>query len=186
MTGFATVDDVATTLRRVFNSWEEEWVKSLLAQAAGHLRSIIGQHVYPPRTLTYTDYPVSGRVNLPQSHIQTIDSVTADGIPVPFTRFEDSLTGISAREVEVTFTHGAVEAPEDLKGINIAMVSSAITLAENDLGLNVGGLSSIALDDFKIAFADGGAHSGHMTLPEHTQNIIRAAHGASAGTVETP
>jgi hypothetical protein len=87
--------------------------------------------------------------------------------------------------VEVTFSYGAAEPPADLVGINVAMVASAILLVEADLGVNVGGLSSLALDDFKIAFADGGDKTGHLTLPALTQENLQRAYGASSGTMVT-
>lgn len=185
MTGFATADDVADTLNRSFTPEEEEWVETLLGQSADYLRGVIGQHVYPPVTATFEAYPVHGRVDLPQSYISAIVSVEADGTDVPYTRFEDTLEGVHHPVVDVTFTYGATEPPKDLVGINVAMVSSAITLVENDLGVSIGGLSSLALDDFKIAFADGGDKTGHLTLPALTQENLRAAYGASHGTAES-
>lgn len=186
MAGFATADDVATAMKRTFTNDEKSWVETLLDQSAGYLRDVIGQQVYPSVTATYVAYPVNGRVILPQSYVQEVVSVKdADGNDVPYERFEDTLENIHGyKSVEVTFTYGANEAPKSLVGVNVAMVSSAVTLVENDLGVNLGGLSSIALDDFKVAFADGGDKTGHMTLPELTQQNLRAAYGAFIGTVD--
>jgi hypothetical protein len=136
-------------------------------------------------TSTYVAYPVLGRVDLPQSFVADIVSVKANGANVPFTRFEDSIQDVFYQSVEVTFSYGAAEPPADLVGINVAMVASAILLVEADLGVNVGGLSSLALDDFKIAFADGGDKTGHLTLPALTQENLQRAYGASSGTMVT-
>lgn len=182
---FATVDDVSATLNRTFTPAEEAWIERLLEQSAAYLRDVIGQHIYPPQTATYVAYPVNGCVDLPQSYVSEVTSVTAGGVSIPFTRVEDTLEGIYERSVEVTFAYGAIEAPATLVGVNVAMVSSAITLVEAELGVNVGGLSSIALDDFKVAFADGGDKAGHMVLPELTQANLRAAFGASPGAAES-
>ena len=184
MTAFATAGDVAAVLRRTFTPNEEEWVELLLDQSADYLRGVIGQHVYPERTVTFTAYSVAGRVDLPQSYVRDIVSVKVGEADVAFSRFEDTLT-VSEPVVDVTYTYGASEAPEDLKGVNVAMVSSAVTLVENDLGVHLGGLSSIALDDFRVAFADGGDKSGHLTLPELTAQTLQATYGASSGTVNT-
>ena len=184
MTGFATASDVAGALKRTFTPAEETWVEGLLEQSAEYLRSVIGQHIYPPIESTFTAYPVNGCVELPQSYVQEVVSVTVGGTSVPFTRFEDTLERIPFGEVEITFRYGAAEPPADLVGVNIAMVSSAITLVEAELGVSLGGLSSLALDDFRIAFADGGDKTGHMVLPEITQENLRASYGASGGTVE--
>lgn len=185
MTGFASAADVQETLNRIFTVEEWDWIETLLAQSATYLRSVIGQHVYPPVTATFTAYPVHGRVALPQSYVGETITVQVGETDIPFTRFEDTIEGLDGyTTVDVTFTYGAILAPTDLVGVNVAMVSSAITLVEADLGVNVGGLSSLALDDFKIAFADGGDKTGHMVLPELTQANLRAAYGASGGTGE--
>ncbi|GAA5198535.1 hypothetical protein [Microbacterium jejuense] len=185
MVAFAKPDDVAGTLKRTFSSDEDDWVKLLLEQSADYLRySVIGQHVYPPTTVTFTAYPVGGRVTLPQSYVQEIVSVKAGDDDVAYTRFEDVIEGVWEQAVDVTFTYGAVSPPADLAGVNIAMVSSAISLVESGLGVSFGGLSSLALDDFKVAFADGGDKTGHLTLPALTADNLRRAYGADSGTAE--
>jgi hypothetical protein len=186
MAGFATADDVAEVLKREFTEEESAWVETLLEQSADYLRnSVIGQHIYPEKTVSYIAYPIDGRVTLPQSYVSDIGSVKVGDVDVPFRRFEDTIEGVYYDTVEVTFTYGATEAPKDLVGVNIAMVSSAITLVENDLGVSIGGLSSLALDDFRIAFADGGDKTGHLTLPALTAENLQRAYGASSGTADT-
>jgi hypothetical protein len=46
----------------------------------------------------------------------------------------------------------------------------------------VGGLSSVALDDFKLAWADGGEGSG-MTLTKHAEAAVRRQFGQGGITV---
>jgi hypothetical protein len=67
-------------------------------------------------------------------------------------------------------------------GLNCALVSQTVTLVEADLGLSIGGLSSVALDDFKIAFADGGALTG-LALPEPQLRYLQSAYGSTGWVV---
>ena len=57
--------------------------------------------------------------------------------------------------------------------VAFAIVSVPLELG---LGLSAGGLSSLAIDDFKAAFADGGASTG-MTLTPHAAAAVRTQFG---------
>ncbi len=181
---FATADDVAIAMKRTFTQEERAWVETLLAQSAAAIRDVIGQHVFPQQVSTFTAWPIGGSVTLPQGYVVSVDAVTRDGVPVDFDRFEDTVLVAGSAPVEVTFTYGLAEPPTTLVGLNTVMVSSAITLVESDLGLSVGGLSSVALDDFKIAFADGGDKTGHLVLPDIQSRMIREAYGRTGWTVD--
>lgn len=186
MSAFATSEDVEFLLKRDFSPEEHDWIGELLDQAAGALRSAMGgQWVYPRKQVTFTAYPIAGRVSLPQGFVVSIDGVRIGGSAVRFTRFEDSIEGLPNEPVDVTFTYGLDEAPSDLKGMNIAMVSAALSLVENNLGLAVGGLSSVAIDDFKIAFADAGEQTGHLVVPRIQAESLREAYGVTGWTVST-
>ena len=50
---------------------------------------------------------------------------------------------------------------------------------EAKLGLTVGGLSSAQIDDFRLAWADGGEGSG-MSLPERLATALRQTYGQGA------
>jgi len=183
MTAFATHDDLATRMKRVFTVAEQEWVTVLLEDAASFLRGCMGRaQVYPVTTSTFTAYPSGGRVDLPQPFVVSVDSVSRAGVPVDFTRREDTVYVPTDDAVYVEFTYGLAEPPSDLVALNCALVSGTITLVEADLGLQVGGLSSVALDDFKVAFADGGAGTG-LTLPEPQLRYLRDAYGSTGWVV---
>lgn len=183
MTAFATYDDLALRMKRVFTVAEQEWVTTLLEDAASFLRGCIGRAVvYPVTTSTFTAYPSGGRIDLPQPFVVSVDSVTRDEDPVSFLRREDTLYVVTDDACDVEFTYGLAEPPNDLLALNCALVSGTITLVESDLGLQVGGLSSVALDDFKVAFADGGAGTG-LTLPEPQLRYLRDAYGSTGWVV---
>ena len=174
---FATHEDLAAVLNRTFTEDEQAWVDVLLADASTYLRSVIGQQVYPQETVTFTDWPDVGRVDLPQFPVVSVAAVERDGRPVRYRLRPGYIDHVHGTDpVDVTFTFGYATPPEELKRLACVLVSSALVTLEAGVGLTAGGLSSAALDDFKLAWADAGASSG-MSLPEIQQAAIRAQFG---------
>lgn len=182
MTAFATYAELGVRMKRTFTVAEQAWVTALLGDAAAYLRGVMNAAVYPVQTSTYVAYPSGGRVDLPQPFVVAVVSVERDGVAVDFTLREDSIYVSSDEAVDVEFTYGLAVAPADLIGLNCALVSSQIGLVEADLGLQIGGLSSVSLDDFKIAFADGGALTG-LALPDPQLRYLREAYGSTGWVV---
>lgn len=182
MDAFATFTDLGTRMKRDFAPAEQGWVTSLLEDSADFMRGVIGNHVYPSRQSTYTAYPTGGWVELPQSPVKSVDAVQRDGVDVTYERVQDSLKVDCREPVDVTFTYGLTTAPGDLVGINCALVSQMMLTIEAGIGLTAGGLSSVALDDFKAAWADAGAQSG-MSLTAATEKYLVDHYGRSAWVV---
>lgn len=177
MDAFATHEDLSALLKREFTDAEQEWMTTLLESASTYLRDdVIGQTVYPQATVEYTDYPTSGRVDLPQFPIVSIVSVERDGTAIDYTYRPGYITVTGDDPVDITYTYGYTEAPARLKDLTCVLVSSALVTLEAQLGLTAGGLSSVALDDFKLAWADAGEQSG-MTLPEIQKTDLRRRYG---------
>jgi hypothetical protein len=105
-----------------------------------------------------------------------VGAVERDSVAVDYTYRPGYLTVDCDDPVDVTFTWGVATAPEILASLSAVLVSQAILAVETGSGLTFGGLSSIALDDFRAAFAEGGAASG-MVLPEPQQKLIRRQFG---------
>ena len=183
MVAFATHQDLATRMMRTFTVPEQEWVTALLDDAADLMRGVMRNQVYPATTSTYIAYPTGGRVALPQSFVRSIESVQRDGIDVAFTRFQDVINVGSSEPVEITFTYGLDAAPSYLIQINCALVSAVMLTVEAGVGLTAGGLSSIAIDDFKAAWADAGASAG-MVITEHVRRYLEETYGVTAWVVE--
>jgi hypothetical protein len=171
-------------MKRVFTAEEQVWVMALLEDAAAYLRGVARAAIYPVQTSTFTAYPLGGRVDMPQPYVVSVGPVvlTDTATAVNFARVEDSIYVYSPETIDITFTYGLAQAPADLVGLNCALVSGQIGLIEQDLGLAIGGLSSVALDDFKIAFADGGAGTG-LTLPAPQLQYLRDTYGTSGWVV---
>ena len=184
MIAFATFSDLANRLGVTYTTAQQVQVTLLLEDAATLMRGVMRNQVYPSRSSTYVAYPVGGRVALPQMFIRSVDSVvTALGVPLAYTRRQDTISLDTDNPVTITFTYGLAAAPLDLVGINCALVGQVLLTINAGLGLNAGGLSSVAVDDFKAAFADGGAGTG-MTLTANTEQYLVDHYGQSAWVVE--
>lgn len=182
MTAFATVEQLGNLLGRDFPAEEVSHVEYLLESASSHLRSVIGQLVFPETVSTYTGYPDAGREDLPQWPVVSVDTVTRNGAPIPFRYRPGYITVAGSAPIEVTFTWGLKEAPKELSRLACVLAGQALTTLELGLGVTAGGLSSIALDEFKAAFADGGAATG-MVLTPHAEAGIRSQFGRGGMTV---
>ena len=176
MVAFATADELGTRMKRVFSNAEKTWVNELLEDATAYLQGEIGQIVYPQQSATFTEWPTAGRVDLPQHPVISVDAVERGGVAVPFEPRPGYVRVQGDDPVDVTFTFGHADVPRNLESIACALVSQQLTLVEAGLGLSIGGLSSVALDDFKIAFADGGDSTG-LTLPKVTIDSLRRQFG---------
>lgn len=173
---FATVQDLEALTGRHFDDAQVGQIVKLLEAASTYLRSVVGQHVYPQATVTYTDWPTAGRIDLPQFPVVSIGSVKRDGEAIDY-RYRPGYLMVSGEDaVEVTYTYGHAEPPARLNDLACVLVSSALLTLEAELGLTAGGISSVAIDDFRVAFADGGAQSG-MTLPSIQERALRAEFG---------
>jgi hypothetical protein len=111
-----------------------------------------------------------------------VDAVERDAVAVDYTYRPGYLTVDCDDPVDVTFTWGVATAPPILVSFSALLVSQAILSVETGTGLSFGGLSSVALDDFRASFSDGGAESG-MVLPSPQQALIRKQFGRGDVTV---
>lgn len=176
MTAFATVPDLEALLKTTYEGDDITQVEALLDAASGHLRHVIGQDVYPTTTTTYTAYPTFGREDLPQWPVVKVESVTRGGVDVPFTYRPGYLMVRGDEPCEVTFTWGVSTVPAELKRLTCVLAAQALQMFETTGALSAGGLSSLGIDDFRAAFADGGEQTG-ISLSPHAEKSIRRAFG---------
>jgi hypothetical protein len=175
---FATVDDLAARLNRTFSEGEEAWITTLLEDASTYLREdVIGLQVYPQSTAAFSAWPDgAGEIVLPQQPVISVDAVEQDGLDLDYVHRDGVIFVDTCEPVDITFTYGYAVAPEGLKRWTCVLVSQALVPLELNLGLTVGGLSSVAIDDFKAAFADGGESTG-MSLSDRNIALIRRQYG---------
>jgi hypothetical protein len=179
MTAFATVDDLALLTGRTFTAAQEDQATALLDAASAYLRGVIGQDVYPRTTSTYTAYPLGGREDLPQWPVFDVVSVERDGEEIPYI-YRPGYIKVSCDDpVDITFTWGHATVPPELTRLTCVLVAQSLAVLEAGVGLNAGGISSVAIDDFKVSFAEGGAGTG-MTLTPHAEASVRQQFGRGA------
>lgn len=171
MVAFATYVDLEERLNRTFTVPERAWIDTLLNDASEYLRSVIGQLVFPVTQSTFKAFPSGGRIDLPQWPV-----VSVDAVDVAYTERHGYIVVGSDDPVNVTFTWGYATAPTELVRMACVLVSQTLIPLENQLGLTAGGLSSVALDDFKMAWADAGEQSG-MSLTPHAERSLRSRFG---------
>lgn len=189
MTPFATSQQVETSMGRVFTVQEHAQVTGWLEEASDFVRDVAGgEAIYPRGQSTYTDWVLHGRIRVPFRFLVSVDAVTEDGEPVTYREFENRLLftpDLEGHKLQLTVTTGLPTAPTLLRSYVIGMVEKRMTLTEMGVGVQFGGLSSVALEDFKVAFADGGDKAGFLSLPTHSTDLIRRRFGQTAWTVDS-
>lgn len=186
---FATYEDLELRLNRTFTTEERTWITALLEDASTYLRDdVLGLQVFPQSTSTFRAWPDGGRVDIPQQPLISIDEVERDGVTLvldtDYSQRDSTLMFRTDEPVDITFTYGYETAPESLKRWTCVLVSQALTPLEAGLGLTVGGLSSVALDDFKAAFADAGEMTG-ISLSDRNIALLRGQFGVKSTYVVT-
>lgn len=177
MDAFATVDDLAALLNREFSSEETAHVEALLKAASDHIRSVVGQDIYPQRRVTFNAWPDAlGHVELPQHPVVEVHDVLGG-----FDYDGDTIRAHRSGPVDVDFTYGYVEPPAQVKSMTCVLASQALKTMEMGVGLTAGGLSSIAIDDFRASFADAGEQTG-ITLTSRNEALLRDRFGGPSGT----
>ncbi|AIX99778.1 hypothetical protein ART_0180 [Arthrobacter sp. PAMC 25486] len=169
MEAFATIDDLSTRVKRVYEDDEVPSVEAALEDASEYLRDLIGQNVYPQQTATFrTRVRAGDLLDLPQQPVVAVDSVTIGGSAVVADMADGGFYVHTSGIAEVTFTYGFSEVPGALKLWTCVLASQAIELVETLGTLGTGGLSSTGVDDFRRAWADAGANAGYA-LPERQE-----------------
>jgi len=186
---FALYTDLELVLNRTFAVGERTWITELLENASTYLRDdVLGLQVYPQATATFTAWPDGGRVDIPNPPLISVGTITRNAVTLvedsDFTRRDNILSFSSDEKVTITFTYGYAVAPESLKRWTCVLVSQVLVPLEQGLGLTVGGLSSVAIDDFKAAFADAGEMTG-ITLSDRNIALLREQFGARSSHVVT-
>lgn len=121
--------------------------QSAIDAATGAVRAYCGWHVTPEVTESVTLDVASGLVLLPSLHVTAVSSVVADGDTLDPDRYEWSAAGIlraslrrGFRKVEVTMTHGYVDAPE-IAGVILAMAARSVVSPDGVMRAQVGQIS---------------------------------------------
>jgi hypothetical protein len=140
-------------------------------------------------------------LRLPGLPIQSVQSVTSIDNGSAITDWKLVTSGLYRRDgwgasdvpglegpqiVSVTYTHGLAACPDDVAELVVSMVIAGLdAYRSGDLGLNNGRFASVAVDDFKEAYATGIDVEAvtPMTLPSRTKNWLSAQFGNGAQVV---
>lgn len=179
-TGFASVADLQTRLNKVFADTDQAWVQELLDDASDHLRSVLGWQVWPVASVTVrTKVNMGDFYRIPIQPVQALGSVLVDGVGVTVTEFDGGIQFKDQGIADISFTAGYATIPKVLISWTCVLAAQAMD-AVTKLGmLSSAGLSSVSIDDFKMAWANGGEGSGYV-LPDRVVEQLRSSFGTSA------
>lgn len=177
MSAFATPEEVAVALGAdTPDGAAREQLELLLEQASAEIRAETRAWIAPRKTSTVTLLPTwDGTVRLPQTLVARIVDVQRAGQSIGYTWDTVTLKVAGSEPVTVTYEYGAVEVPQDVKRMAIALVAEALSLTEFRI-LQVGRIRTLAVDDFRVAFSDEGIGGG-VTLPPIQAAKLRARYG---------
>lgn len=179
-TGFAAVTDLQDRLKKVFPDEEWEWVQTLLDDASDHLRDLLGWQVWPAAVVTIrTRVKCGDFYPLPIQPVMSVDAVLVDGTAVTVEQFDGGIEFENTGIADITFTAGYSAIPRTLTAWTCVLAAQVID-AVSKLGMLSGaGLSSVSIDDFKMAWADGAEGSGYV-LPDRVVTQLKESFGSSA------
>lgn len=194
---FATATDVSDRLGRALTATEATQVAALLADATGHLQSVIGQRVEGgTSTIRQRTSWRDMRVHLVQFPIRTVDTVKVNGVMLtPITDWywygDDVIyivggyttTTAKFANVDVTYTHGVVTVPDDLKQITCALVLQTLGQLQRSGSMDPGQIQSERIDDYSVSYQAGSGSVG-MHLPAAVAERLRAKYGQGAYVTE--
>ena len=180
MASFATVADLEKATKKTFTGQDIAWVTELLEQASGHLRTIIGWQVFPPATMTYrTRVKACEFYQLPVQPASLV-SVVVDGTTVTTDDYDGGFEPERGGTATVTFTAGYSSCPPDLKSWTVVLASQVMDVVTKLGMLSSGGLSSVAIDDFKMVWTQTGENTAGYGIPDAVAVRLKEAYGASA------
>lgn len=179
-TGFAAVTDLQSRLKKVFPDEEHEWVQTLLDDASDHLRDLLGWQVWPAAVVTYrTKVKCGDFYPLPVQPVMNVGPVLVDGTTVTVEEFDGGIQFANTGIADITFTAGYSAIPRTLTAWTCVLAAQVID-AVSKLGMLSGaGLSSVSIDDFKMAWANGAEGSGYV-LPDRVVAMLKETFGTSA------
>jgi hypothetical protein len=184
-TAFATVTDLQARTNVVYSGPDLDWVQTLLSDASDHLRDILDWQVYPAAQVSYTTKLQAGMFHRFPQHPAVLGSVsyldTSGSTPATPDVFNGGFIPSKSGIATVTFTVGYDAPPPSLVSWCCVLASQVID-AVTKLGmLGNGGLSSVAIDDFKLVWSQSAENGqGGYTLPDRVVERLRASYGTTA------
>lgn len=165
--GFCSIDDINTFLGTTILPDDAQ---ALLAidEATAVIQNYCNQKIEQVSDDTIQlDGTGSTKLFLPELPVVSISSVEADGVLLDPTYYALAENGVlwrkygvwtvGARNISITYTHGYVSIPEDVKGVCYRSASrlyqARLKAAKVDF---VGDVKSVSVGDYSISFGGGG------------------------------
>lgn len=199
MTALADVEDVEAVLGRTLTSAESDRMELLLAAASARFRAEAGGREFTAGESTLRLRVTDGRVTLPQRPVTAVTSVhtvAADDAtgPAVGTWAWDGLSTLTVGDwaglqinapelddpvsvVEVVYTHGYAEVPDDVRWAVASMAARVLSTAASGTGIEsetIGGYS------YRLGSAAG---SGALGMTPDEQRIARRYRRTGLSTV---
>ena len=171
------------------------FVERMIRSASSAVRDAAQSPILQARSTVEVTAMPAKILRLPGLPISEIHSVTVAGVAVTgWVQIEAGVYLASGwsrdglERVTVDYTHGLTSVPEDIKDLVARMVIASLLAAEDGgdgLAMSNGRVSSLAIDDYKEAYATGDEVETvtEMTLPERTRLSLAARFGAGGPVV---
>ena len=195
---FADVSDLMDA-GAVVPSGKDGVAARLLDDASAHIRSLIGQQVWPAGQSTITLWAASGPqwLDIPLVPLVSVDAVSvqdvptwplstpASPVPVQVIQFDQAIRVCGPAKVLVTVTHGLSERPAELVSWACVLASQALSVVTELGALGSGQVASVALDDYRKSFVTDGSGRDPFGVPDGVVERWRASYGAGAFVTES-
>lgn len=183
MGSFADVPDLQALGVEVVDG-EDAYVQALLDAASDHLRTIIGPISIPSRTVTVNLHQYDGDrwLQIPVPMVKSITSMTVDGYVVVNPVLIDGTVEVSGpADVVLTLVAGLDVVPPELVTWTCVLGSQAYDTLQELGTLGGGGVTSIAMEDFRKTYAT--VDAGAFALPARVEDLLRNKYGSGVVVV---
>lgn len=177
---FATASDLGTLLKRSFaEGAEADQVQAILDGATAYLQSLLGSRI-AAETVTFIAQPKRGekRIMLPQQPVRLVQSVTIEGVEVEGWRLRNGAVtldqGFDDVDVEITFTFGYEDIPEDLNWWCCYLASGVIAQIERSGSLSTAGIANERIDDYGVGYFQ---NESALQIPPIQLEMLQNAYG---------
>lgn len=167
---------------------DEELAETMLAAASAAVREAAGSAISETTSTVTVEAPDGLSLVLPSGPVTAVTSVSVDGRAV--TDYA-TVGGVLWRSggwgggcggvptlVEVSYTHGLAEVPDDI--VNLVCMFATAGMHEASQGSRAG-LAYEAIDDYRVGYLQGAeASASALDIPERTARDLRARFGGGA------
>lgn len=169
--GFCSIDDINTFLGTTILPNDAQATLAI-AEATAVIQNYCNQKIEQTQSdTTLLDGTGSTKLFLPELPVNSIASVKVDGVLLDPTQYALAENGVlwrkygswtvGARNIEITYSHGYANIPEDIKGVCYRSASRLYQAQLKALRQDfVSGLQSVSVGDWSETYENAGGSSG--------------------------